>query len=259
MKKEFLGYVLAIVCAGIYMRAAADGRAKNTDSEKNLAQKLHMAFEREAKKGDLPSALLLLSIISEDAVQRGKKAPSYNLCDLGAICHDNKGISRINMPQLSGKPMPGSQADALPRDKDGDVDGKEYFGRYLVDSKKYTVTEEDVPVASLKATQNELEGAKVAGIYAALQDPKSQAYREIKNSYLYISSDNYVLDGHHRWAALLADAYRRGNIAGVTIKVKRIGAPISVLVEVANKWAADFGIQQKEGVASHQGSEAPAL
>ena len=115
-----------------------------------------------------------------------------------------------------------------------------------------------MPVSSLKATQNELIGPKVAGIYLAIQDHNSDAYKDIMGSYLYISSDGYVLDGHHRWAALLADAYRKGNIAGTRIKVKRIGAPIVDLVKVANKWATDFGVQAQAGVAPAQPAANPA-
>lgn|GEM_PF-1863490 len=262
MKREFVGYVLALTCAGIYMRMMADGQTKPVADPatlyKGLEDKLQARFEQEKKGADLPGALLLLSIIADDAVQKGEKAPDYNLCNLGTICHDNKGIKRIDMPQLGGKPTPGSPADKLPRDKNGEVDAKEQFGEYLVNSKKYTVKEENVPVASLKATQNELVGAKVAGIYLALQDPTSDAYKDITGSYLYISSDGYVLDGHHRWAALLADAYRKGNINGTTIKVKRIGAPISELVKVANQWAMDFGVQAKAGVAPAQSAAQPA-
>jgi hypothetical protein len=257
MKKEFIGYVLALTCAGIYLRVMAAGQTDPAMLYKSLEDKLQARFEQEKKSADLPGALLLLSLIADDAVQKGAKAPDYNLCDLGTICHDNKGIKRVDMPQLGGKPVPGSPADKLPRDKSGEVDAKEQFGQYLVNSKKYMVTEENVPVSSLKATQDELVGAKVAGIYLALQDPNSDASKEIKNSYLYISSDSYVLDGHHRWVALLADAYRKGNIAGTTIKVKRIGAPISDLVKVANQWAMDFGVQAKPGVAT-QPAAAPA-
>lgn len=254
MKRELIGYALALVCAGIYIRVAADGQAKPVADPatlyKGLEDKLQAKFEQEKKGVDLPGTLLLLSLIADDAVQKGTQAPNYNLCDLGTICHDNKGIKRIDMPQLGGKPTPGSAADKLPRDKNGEVDAKEQFGQFLVNSKRYTVTDENVPVSSLKATQNELVGAKVAGIYLALQDPTSDAAKDIASGYLYISSDGYVLDGHHRWAALLADAYRKGNIGGTKIKVRRIGAPISDLVKVANQWAMDFGVQAKAGVTT---------
>lgn len=257
MKKEFLGYVFALACAVAYMHVAADGRLKNTDLAllyKKLEQQIKKDFEQQARRDDLSGALLLLSIIANDAIQKGEKAPNYNLCQLGTICRDNKGIRRINMPQLTGKPVPGSMADTLPRDKRGNVDGKEYFGRYLVDNMNYTVNLEEVPLISLKATQNELIGTKVAGIYMTLQEPDSAAYKELQSSYIYISSDDYILDGHHRWAALLADAYRKGNIIDATIRVKRIGAPISDLVELANLWAADFGIQSRAGSGDDSGA-----
>lgn len=224
----------------------------------SLEDALKAKFANATKRGDLPDTLLLLSIIVDDAKRKGEKAPDYNLCDLGSMCKDNKGIKRIDMPQLSGRAVPGSKADQLPKDKNGEVDAKEQFANYLVNSKKYYISDETVPLKSLKATQNELVGSKVAGISFAIEDPTSDAAKDIANGYLFISKDNYILDGHHRWAALVGDAVRKGTIDTATIKVRRIHAPILNIVNIADKWAADFGFQAAAGLAPATATPAPA-
>lgn len=217
---------------------------------KSLEDALKAKFDNATKRGDLPDILLLLSIIVDDAKLKGEKAPDYNLCDLGTICKDNKGIKRIDMPQLSGKPVTGSPADKLPKDKNGEVDVKEQFAQYLINDKKYALKEETILVKDLKPTQNELVGSKVAGISFALEDPASDAAKDITNSYLFISRDNYILDGHHRWAAVLGDAVRKGKLAETKIKVKRIDAPMDDLVKIAYDWAGKYGLPVKSGDTS---------
>ena len=216
--------------------------------QKTVEEVIKSRFEQAKKYQDLTSTLLLLSIIVDDAVAQGTRAPDYNLCELPMMCRDNKGIGRIDMPQLGGIPIPGSPADQLKKDKNGEVDAKEEFAKYLIDDLGYQVVEEKVPVAMLKATQNELVGSKVAGIWLAIQDPNSSAAREINDSYIFISNDNYILDGHHRWAAVLGDAMRKGQLKDTTMQVKRINATIQDLIPIATKWAENFGIQVKKGV-----------
>jgi hypothetical protein len=220
---------------------------------KTLEDQLKAKFDNATKQGDLPDVLLLLSIIVDDATLKGERAPDYNLCNLGSLCKDNKGIKRIDMPQLSGIPVVGSPADKLPRDKNGEVDAKEQFAHYLIKNKGYSVKEETILAKDLKATQNELVGSKVAGISFALEDPQSDAAKDIKNSYIFISKDNYILDGHHRWAAILGNAVRKGKLTETTMNVKRINAPIDILVKIADVWAARYGLPTHSGDTSSAG------
>lgn len=241
----FLAYEFALFSAQVpALEPISDGAKVYYQS---LENEIKRQYDTAKKAGDLEGTLLTLSFLIKDAIQKGEKAPDYNLCDLGKICKDNKGISRIDMPQLGGIPIPGTPADALPKDKKGEVDAKEYFAKDM--AKKYKITDiEMVPVTSLKSTQNELVASKVAGIWAALLDPKSSAAKDINNSYIFISKDNYVLDGHHRWAARLADAIRKGEM-DAKIRVRQIKAPIDTLIQEANDWANKFGIQPAAGLA----------
>ncbi len=217
-------------------------------------QTLYTELRRAEKNDDVPSVLLLLKIIVDDAVQQGEHAPEYNLCELQIphtdhrFCAFNKGIKRLNMPQLKGVPVPGSKADQLPRDERHEVDGSQAFVEYLR-AKGYTMNLEEVPVVTLKATQNEIIGSKVAGIWYAMQDPTSDAYRTITSMPLFISRDNYILDGHHRWAAAVAHGISNGDLASVHMKAERVDVGIDQLVRDAHDFTRQFGIQPEEGLA----------
>lgn len=218
-----------------------------------LQHELQREFLKATKYEDVPNTLLLLKLIVDDAVRQGVQAPDYNLCKLHLhnthlFCQGNKDIPRIDMPQLKGKPVPGSQADGLPRDKRGEVDVTNNFIKYLEEARHYAITLETVPAASLKATQNELVGSKVAGIWAAIQDPTSESYRSIMDEPLVISQDDYVLDGHHRWAAAVARAIEQGNLMGLQLKVKRVNVGIDQLVKDANQFTQEFGIKAERGL-----------
>ena len=143
-----------------------------------------------------------------EAKANGEKAPNFNLCDItipgtNLYCGGNKGIPREQMPQFKGKPQPGSIADGLPKDKDGEVDTEAMFKKMLEDKGIKVSEPTQVPADQLKATQTELVGSKVAGMSKALDtDPNNPGI----TAPIYISSDGYVLDGHHRWAAVTSAA-----------------------------------------------------
>ena len=74
-------------------------------------------------------------------------------------------------------------------------------------------TQEEVNPEDLKPTQAEFAPAKVE----KYQGTTNKAERSV-----LVSSDNYVLDGHHQWLAHLAD--------GKPVKVIKFGAPITQLL-----------------------------
>jgi hypothetical protein len=219
----------------------------------SLEQRLRTELAQAEKNKNISNILLLLKIIVDDAVQKGQKAPSYNMCELTInhsphlFCKLNKGIERIFMPQLTGRPIPGSQADRLPRNQWQEVDASQTFANYLRTTKGYTITLESVPAATLKATQNELVGSKVASIWYAMENPQSDAYKKITDMPLFISADNYILDGHHRWAAAVAHGIGQDNLNNVRMKVERIHVPIDQLIHDANEFVRMFGIQPESG------------
>lgn len=180
--------------------------------------------------------------IAKQAIKDGTKAQTYNLCNVSVagtnlFCAGNKGINRVNMPQLKGKPVAGSLADKMPRDVRGEVDVGPGF-RENLENAGFQVSDDIEKASYLKATQNELNGVKVAGIAKAYDEGK------LAREPLFVSKDNYIVDGHHRWAAMVAADSESGSLGHITVPVERVDDNIIDILGRANKYAADQGIPQ---------------
>lgn len=189
-----------------------------------------------------------LAELGKQAKANGEKAPNFNLCQVSVpgtnlYCDGNKGIERADMPQFKGTPQPDSPADKLPKDENGEVDTEEFF-KQMLNKQGIKVSEPTaVPPDRLKATQSELVGVKVAGMSKVLDDPNHPAYGKI-TAPIYVSNDGYVLDGHHRWAAVVAhNAANSKNQIPMNVRV--IDEPIEPLVKRSNAFAEQMGIKAK--------------
>ena len=196
-----------------------------------------------------------LGQMANEAKAAGKEAKNYDLCKVsvagtnmfcGSPVHTAEfpnGIPRIKMPQFDGEPVPGSAASKLPPvpwDKTH-VDASAQFIDYLKTSLAINVTDASLPAAYLKASQAELVGTKVAKMMVDKSfDPASNP--------IFISRDNYVIDGHHRWAAVVARDAEDNRLGDINMKVHIIDAPISEVLHIANNWATGFGLRQAAGV-----------
>lgn len=179
-----------------------------------------------------------------DAMLKGEKAPDYDLCKVSVpgtnlFCGDSKGIPRSQMPQFSTKkPVAGSEADKMPRNEKGEVEGTQNFKEYLV-ANGVSTTSTTLPASSLKATQNQLDGAKIVGmINNSNFDPMGEP--------IFVSNDGYVIDGHHRWAAQIGRDLRDGTLGGLDLQVTVVDRPIMEILPMANEWAVEFGFPQAD-------------
>jgi len=201
-----------------------------------------------------------LAELGKQAKEKGEKAPNFNLCKVtvpgtNLYCDGNKGIPREDMPQFKGTPEPGSIADKLPKDENGEADTEEFF-KQMLNKQGIKVSEPAaVPADRLKATQSELVGPKVAGMSKVLADPNHPAYGKI-TAPIYVSNDGYVLDGHHRWAAVVAhNASNPYNQIPMNFRV--IDEPIEPLVKRSNKFAEEIGIRAKKADTGAAGGPSP--
>jgi hypothetical protein len=201
-----------------------------------------------------------LAELGKQAKEKGEKAPNFNLCQVtvpgtNLYCDGNKGIPREDMPQFKGTPEAGSPADKLPKDENGEADTEEFF-KEMLNKQGIDVSEPaEVPADRLKATQSELVGVKVAGMSKVLADPKHPAYEKI-TAPIYVSNDGYVLDGHHRWAAVVAhNASNPDN--QIPMKVRVIDEPIVPLVKRSNSFAEAIGIRAKKADTGAGGGPQP--
>ena len=191
----------------------------------------------------------------EDEVKKNQQ-PTYNLCKVSVpnsnlFCAGNKGIPRAKMPQFKGEPVEGTQAwDVLQKAKEKDptateAEGEPYFRQMLAD-KGIKVTDADVPSESLKATQSELVGDKVLGMKSVLDaGPSHPAYKKM-TSPLFVSRDGYVVDGHHRWAAITAYNMEHPDNP-LPLKTMIIDQDIDEAIETSNTFANEFGVAAKSG------------
>jgi hypothetical protein len=193
-----------------------------------------------------------LNKMTQDAIEKGEKAPNYNLCQItvpgtNLYCDNNLGIPREDMPQFKGKPQPGTPAADMPVDKNGEVDTEPLFKQMLAD-KGVKVLDTEIPSDSLKATQSELVGSKVAGMTKALEkDPNHPAI----TAPIYVSRDGYVVDGHHRWAAVTSAAIKAGK--PTDMKVRVIDMDAKDIIPMANKFAEEQGVAAKKADANQEG------
>lgn len=193
---------------------------------------------------EVSTLLNKLGEMASDAIKRGGKAPTYDLCKVSVpktnlFCAKTKGVPRAKMPQLGGIPIPGSKADKLPKNDKGGVELAGEFEKHLR-SKGIKITDETEKAEYLKATQNQLNGAKVAGIAGAIRD----GVDIFANGGLFVSESGYVIDGHHRWAAVVGVDTDDGVLGDKEMPVRRIHADILFLLDEANKFAEDWGIPQ---------------
>lgn len=202
-----------------------------------------------------------LAKMGAEAKAKGEKAPNYNLCQVSIpgtnlYCQDNKGVPRAEMPQFKGTPEPGSPADKLPRDKAGEVDTEEFF-KQMLEKDGIKVSEPTaVPPDRLKSTQSELVGVKVAGMSKVIDaGPEHPAYGAI-TAPIYVSNDGYVLDGHHRWAAIVAHNAKNPD-KPIPMQVRVIDEPIEPLVKRSNKFAEEIGIKPKAADTGAAGGPSP--
>jgi hypothetical protein len=201
-----------------------------------------------------------LAELGKQAKEKGEQAPNFNLCQVSIpgtnlYCDGNIGIPREDMPQFKGTPEKGSPADKLPRDSSGEVDTEEFF-KQMLNKQGIKVSEPaKVPADRLKATQSELVGVKVAGMTGVLQDPNHPAYGKI-TAPIYVSNDGYVLDGHHRWAAIVA--HNAANPKNqIPMQVRVIDEPIRPLVKRSNAFAEKMGIRAKKADTGAKGGPSP--
>lgn len=75
-------------------------------------------------------------------------------------------------------------------------DDMAHFLKYLEKNDIYTEKKEVDP-KKLKATQGHFHKEKIRGMMKSIEDG------ELKKSPILVSKDNYIMDGHHRWLAMM--------------------------------------------------------
>jgi hypothetical protein len=128
------------------------------------------------------------------------------------VCKENLGLTRDRMPQITGDMNVIElleSADKLDRAKGRavlDAGGRKNDHRTIqqqlldfLETKGIKTRRRRLRVGNLKATQSEIKAAKAYG----MADAHLRGDFPTIDKQIVISRDGYILDGHHRWAALL--------------------------------------------------------
>jgi hypothetical protein len=161
-----------------------------------------------------------LGQVAKHMIALGGQAPVFNLCNVtvahsNLFCADTIGIPRVKMPQLDAKQT------------------KE-FRQYLKD-KGYKIEKTEDLASHLRATQSELNGAKVAHNAEKILNNPGKPVR------LIVSKDNYILDGHHRWAAQIGIDAANNRLGDLRMRVSRVNIGIISLLKEAEAFTGGKG------------------
>lgn len=171
-----------------------------------------------------------------------------DICKMSpSVCKKNKGLTRDKMPQIDGeksvkemlassKPDERAKGEAMVQAGADPNSDKTILEQMLSHFEKNGIktTVEEMPVGHMKATQSEIKAEKVYGMADAHLKGK---FNDIDAS-VVVSKDGHILDGHHRWAALLTiDPSRK-------MKVKKVDMTMDELLKEAASfpgvYKADF-------------------
>lgn len=208
---------------------------------KLLARGMHVQLNQPEQLSTLTDKL---AKIIKKAEKSGEKPPKIDMCKVSVpntnlFCQESKGIPRVQMPQMRGIPEPNSPADSLARvNKAGKVDIGQDFIDHL-EGQGIAVKQESIRASNLRASQNEIDGARVIEL---LQKVREEG-KDLRERPIFVTRDNYVLDGHHHWAALTVLGADKGK--DYKVPVYKLDIDIGTGVSEANDFARSMGIKPK--------------
>jgi hypothetical protein len=238
---------------GATKESQSEDATPDTSSPIKVGDNIALAIEllSQGKRVELAQPRQVSTLLTELAAQvdaaakAGEKAPEVNLCNVSVpgtnvFCGENMGLARIEMPQLKGNPEEGSRAATeLLIDERGEADVTMQFVEHL-SNKGYALTKASERTSYLRSTQAELNGGQVGGMLNHLRKGGN-----LGNSPTIVSRDNYILDGHHRWAANVAHDAIDNRLGDVNVPIYRLDIDIGTLLHEAHSFADAWGIKRK--------------
>lgn len=193
--------------------------------------------DRELEEADVERAKEIAKKVKE-----GIQAAA-DVCKMSPpVCEGNLGIGRDNMPQIMDKPIKELLKSKDPKEKakgeaaveaGADPKSDKSMKDILLDSLRESgvkIKKEKVPVGQLKATQKEIQADKTFD----MADSHLKGKYDPSKEQIIVSNDNHILDGHHRWAALLTASPDR------KMEVIRVDMPMREFLEQSFKQPGVF-------------------
>lgn len=149
-----------------------------------------------------------------------------------------KGKEHINIMgmTLDGKKLFGDEGLGIPRKDMPQV--PDALRQKFLESLGVKVTEESVDPTKLKPVQDEIDGLKVGYIYWKMTTGKYTA------APILVSSDNFIIDGHHNWAAHVA--YRAIDDGEAKQSIYRVNMKQADLMKAAQEFTDENHIKRKD-------------
>jgi len=130
---------------------------------------------------------------------------------------EGMGIARKDMPQIPGKE-------------------RARFLSEIEAEQGVTAEKEKVDPTTLKPIQKEISASRSGAIYEKFREDGKIP----KDERILISSDGYVVDGHHTWGAAVAFAFDN---PGTELPVYRLSVTAKEALDISLKWAKDNGFE----------------
>jgi hypothetical protein len=130
---------------------------------------------------------------------------------------EGMGIARKDMPQIPGKER----------------------GRFLAEIEKsdgITSTAEEVDPTTLKPVQKEISASRSGAIYNKFREEGGIPGKER----ILVSSDGFVIDGHHTWGASVAFAFDN---PGTKIPIYRLSVTAQEALDISLEWSTANGFE----------------
>jgi hypothetical protein len=199
-----------------------------------------------SKENGVGTLLDKLDELVQEAKAKGEKAPTYDLCRVmvpqtNLFCAGSIGRDRVEMPQLAtNSPTPGSLADGLPRNEAGWVElvnlgDSSPFVEFLRANGVNVDSQAMVRASWMRASQRELNGGKVA-----IELNQSVEVGKESLGAVVVTKDGYIVDGHHRWAAMASNGYQTGT--DPEMPVVMIDMSITDVLDQSVVYSAAMGI-----------------
>jgi hypothetical protein len=139
---------------------------------------------------------------------------------------------------VDGTLLFGDEGMGIPRKEMPQIPGKERarFLKEIEESEGITAEKEKVDPTTLKPIQKEISSARSGAIYNKFREDGSIP----KDERILISSDGFVVDGHHTWGASVAFAFDN---PGTELPVYRLSVTAEEALSVSREWATANGFE----------------
>ena len=181
---------------------------------RGIADKINAGEHPSVKSSDVPALFEGLSQLEDHP-----DITELKVEDTMLFGDEGMGIARKDMPQI-----PSERRD-------------EFLGD--LEKSGIKTTKESVDGRTLKPIQKEVSGSRSGAIYM-----KHKEGGQIPDGErILVSSDGYVIDGHHTWAASVALAYKNED---AKLPIYRLGLTAKEALDASNKWADSKGLDRKD-------------